>query len=62
MFFFVDTLGIGSVKLYIEISKTMEDEFNKKYYANMDSYGGLTGIIKKRLTTIKLIILMYIKY
>ena len=29
-------------------------EFNKKYYANMDSYGGFTVIIKKTLNYSKI--------
>ena len=47
--FLVDTLGLESAKLYMKISKMMEKEFDEKYYANMDSYGGLTGVIKKAL-------------
>lgn len=48
-FFLANTLGLESAELYTKVSKGMEKEFNEKYYANMDSYSGFTGIMKKML-------------
>lgn len=47
--FLTNVLGIEAAKLYIQISQTMEKEFNEKYYASLNSYNGLIGILIKTL-------------
>ena len=46
-FYLTNTLGLEEAMLYIKISNEMEKEFNDKYYSNMDTYNGITGIFKK---------------
>lgn len=53
-FFLENALGQKEAELYINISQAMEKEFNKKYYANINSYGGFSGIIKKVLNYSKI--------
>jgi len=47
--FLNNTLGTDAMYLYYNISQMMEKEFNEKYYSNMETYNGLTGIIRKTL-------------
>ena len=47
--FLANTLNLELAELYIKVSHEMEKEFSEKYYANMDSYSGFTGIMKKIL-------------
>ena len=42
-----EKLGDKAAKLYHDIEYEMEKEFNKKYYRKMDSFNGLTGVLKK---------------
>lgn len=41
--------NIEIAELYLNISQEMEKVFNEKYYASLDSYNGITGIIKKTI-------------
>ena len=43
------TLGKGASDLYMNVSNTMESEFENKYYSHMDSYNGITGIFRKAM-------------
>ena len=52
--FLANTLNLEAAELYKKISQMMEKEFNKKYYANIDSYNGFTGILIKTLNYFKI--------
>lgn len=43
------TLGSAASLLYNDVMIAMEDEFQEKYYKNMDSYNGLVGIARKTI-------------
>ncbi len=43
------TLGSAASSLYNDVMIAMEDEFQEKYYKNMDSYNGLVGIARKTI-------------
>lgn len=45
--FLENLLGVEEAELYINVSRTMEEEFSKKYYKGMDSYKGFEGVLKK---------------
>jgi len=45
--FLENTKGTKAANLYKDVSVMMEEEFDNKYYRYMDSYGGITGILKK---------------
>lgn len=47
--FLTNNINLEAAQLYINVSQTMEKEFYEKYYSTIDSYNGLTGIIKKTL-------------
>lgn len=47
--FLVNTLGLEAAELYKNVSQEMEKEFDEKYYEKMDSFGGISGILKKTL-------------
>ena len=42
-----DTIGKEASDLYLDISGIMNNEFQTKYYKDMNSYNGLEGIKKK---------------
>ena len=48
------TLGEDVADLYDEITFRMEEEFNNKYYKNMDSYDGLCGVVRKTINYFKI--------
>lgn len=43
------TLGYDASSLYYDVMFAMEDEFQEKYYKNIDSYNGLVGIARKTI-------------
>ncbi len=45
--FLANTIDKKAAELYLTISNIMEREFYQKYYSNMDSFNGITGIIRK---------------
>ncbi len=45
--FLENTIDKEAAELYLNISNIMEREFYPKYYSNMDSFNGITGIIRK---------------
>lgn len=47
--FLANELGIEASNLYMTVSNMMEKEFKEKYYSNLDSYNGITGIIRKTI-------------
>lgn len=47
--FLANNVSLNAAALYRNVSEEMEKEFYEKYYKEIDTYDGITGIIKKTI-------------